>query len=175
MQLNMNRGLLKTIITLPGTVLVFVPAIILAVADNTNFSHHFATPDRFLFWLALLPAGVGLGLAVWTVKLFMTFGDGTPAPWDPPQKLVIRGPYRHVRNPMISGVLLLLLAEAMLSQSWPLALWMGVFFIGNAIYFPLVEEKGLEKRFGDTYRVYKAHVPRWIPRRRPWQPENGKI
>ncbi len=170
----MNWGLLKTIIVLPGTVLVFVPAIILAIVDRSKFSLHFATPDRLLFWLALLPAGAGLGLAVWTVKLFMTFGDGTPAPWDPPQKLVIRGPYRHVRNPMITGVLFMLLAEAMLFKSWPLALWMGVFFTGNAIYFPLFEEKGLEKRFGDAYRAYKAHVPRWIPRLRSGYPERDK-
>jgi len=97
-------------------------------------------------------------LSVWTVKLFMKFGDGTPAPWDPPRKLVIRGPYRHVRNPMITGVLLMLLAEAMLLQSWPIALWMAVFFIGNAVYFPLVEEKGLEKRFAHDYRLYKKRA-----------------
>lgn len=165
----MNWRLLKTLIVLPGTALVFVPAIILAVANNTNFSHDFATPDHFLFWLALLPACAGLGLAVWTVRLFISFGEGTPAPWDPPQKLVIRGPYRHVRNPMITGALFMLLAESMLLQSWPLVLWMVIFFAGNAIYFRLVEEKGLEKRFGTAYRIYKAHVPRWIPRRKPWQ------
>ena len=171
----MNWRLLKTIIALPGMALVFVPAIILAIANNTNFSHHFATPNRFLFWLALLPAGAGLGLAVWTVKLFMIFGEGTPAPWDPPQRLVIRGPYRHVRNPMITGVLFMLLAESMLFQSWPIAVWMGVFFLGNAIYFPLIEEKDLEKRFGDAYRQYRANVPRWIPRLRPWHPHSDKI
>ena len=171
----MNRGLVKTIIVLPGTVLVFVPAIILAIADSSNFPDQFAPPHRILFWLALLPAGAGFGLAVWTVKLFMKFGDGTPAPWDPPQKLVIQGPYRQVRNPMITGVLLMLLAEAMLFQSWPIALWMGIFFVANATYFPLIEEKGLEKRFGDDYRVYKAHVPRWIPRLRPWRPQKDKL
>jgi len=166
----MNWRLLKTLIALPGMALVLVPAIILAVADGTRFSYDLAAPDQFLFWLALLPAGAGLGLAVWTVKLFTTFGEGTPAPWDPPQKLVIRGPYRHVRNPMITGAVLMLLAETMMFKSWPLALWLVVFFIGNAIYFPLIEEQGLEKRFGDDYRIYKAHVPRWIPRRKPWQP-----
>ena len=170
----MSRELVKAIIVLPGTVLVFVPAIILAVAHGANFSDQLATPERVLFWLAFLPAAVGLGLAIWTVRLFMKFGNGTPAPWDPPQKLVIRGPYRHVRSPMISGVLFMLLAEAMLFQSWPLAIWMGVFFMGNAIYFPLVEEKGLEKRFDDDYRTYKAHVPRWIPRLRPWIPDQDE-
>ena len=90
----MNWRLLKTLIALPGMALVLVPAIILAVADGTRFSYDLAAPDQFLFWLALLPAGAGLGLAVWTVKLFTTFGEGTPAPWDPPQILVIQGPYR---------------------------------------------------------------------------------
>jgi protein-S-isoprenylcysteine O-methyltransferase Ste14 len=153
---------------LPGTALVFIPVIILTLVENSGTSHQFATPDQIIFWLALLPAGVGLGLAVWTVRLFMKFGQGTPAPWDPPKKLVIRGPYRHVRNPMISGALLILLAEAMLFQSWPLTVWMAVFFFVNAIYFRFIEEKGLEKRFGDDYRRYRTHVPRWIPRLRPW-------
>jgi protein-S-isoprenylcysteine O-methyltransferase Ste14 len=157
---------------LPGTALVFVPAIILTLAEKSGVSYQFATPDQSLFWLALLPAGVGLGLAVWTVRLFVKFGNGTPAPWDPPKKLVIRGPYRHVRNPMITGALLILLAETLLFQSWPLSIWMVVFFIGNTIYFRFIEEKGLEKRFGDDYRKYKARVPRWIPRLQPWNPEN---
>ena len=170
----MNRDLVKTIIVLPGTVLIFVPAIILAISDRSHLADRLFSPHPILFWLALLPAGAGLGLAVWTVKLFLKFGDGTPAPWNPPQKLVIRGPYRHVRNPMINGVLLMLLAEAMLFQSWPIALWMGVFFVANAIYFPLFEEKGLEKRFAEDYRLYKKNVPRWIPRVQPWTPDKNE-
>jgi protein-S-isoprenylcysteine O-methyltransferase Ste14 len=107
-------------------------------------------------------------LSSWSVALFLKTGEGTPAPWEPPKKLVIRGPYRYVRNPMITGVLLMLSAEAMLFHSWSIAIWMMIFFVGNTVYFSLNEEKGLERRFGDDYRVYKAHVPRWIPRLRPW-------
>jgi len=102
--------------------------------------------------------------------LFTRYGDGTPAPWEPPRNLVIRGPYRHVRNPMITGVLFLIAAEALLLGSWPLIVWMGLFFLGNAVYFPLVEEKGLEERFGQAYREYKRNVPRWLPRQQPWIP-----
>ncbi|NOR22417.1 MAG: hypothetical protein GQ476_07025, partial [Candidatus Aminicenantes bacterium] len=123
---------------------------------------------QFFFWVALVAASIGLGLCIWTVTLFMKFSKGTPAPWDPPKKLVIRGPYCYVRNPMIISVMLMLLAEALLFQSWPIAAWLVVFFIGNSIYFPLVEEKSLDKRFGDDYREYKAHVRRWIPRLRAW-------
>ena len=98
----------------------------------------------------------------------MRYGEGTPAPWEPPRKLVVRGPYRHARNPMISSVLILIAAEALLFGSWPLLVWMGVFFLGNVVYFPLVEEKGLAERFGQAYREYKKNVPRWLPRRRGW-------
>ena len=70
---------------------------------------------------------------------------------------------------MIIGVLLILFAEAILLQSWPIAVWMVVFFIGNAVYFPLVEERGMEKRFGNEYRDYREHVPRWLPRLSPWK------
>jgi protein-S-isoprenylcysteine O-methyltransferase Ste14 len=78
----------------------------------------------------------------------------------------VRGPYRHVRNPMITGVALILGGEAVLFQSWPLAILLAVFVGVNAIYFPLVEEPGLRRRFGAEYDVYRANVPRWVPRLR---------
>ncbi|MDH3555764.1 MAG: isoprenylcysteine carboxylmethyltransferase family protein [Deltaproteobacteria bacterium] len=165
----MHLRLVKTIIVLPGTVLVFIPGAILLATQDTRFALELASPAKIWFWLALFAAIIGLALSGWAATLFVKLGQGTPAPWDPPKRLVIRGPYRHVRNPMIAGALLVLLAEAILFQSLPIATWMTVFFIGNAIYFPLIEEKGLEKRFGDEYRNYKANVPRWLPRIRPWK------
>jgi len=164
----MDWKLVRTIIVLPGIVLVFIPAIILLLSKDSRFPPRLATPGQIWFWLALLSASIGFSLCVWTVKYFIKYGEGTPAPWDPPKKLVISGPYGHSRNPMITGAMLLLLAEALLFHSWPLAAWLILFFVGNVIYFPLVEEKGLEKRFGDEYLKYKARVPRWIPRLRPW-------
>jgi protein-S-isoprenylcysteine O-methyltransferase Ste14 len=73
---------------------------------------------------------------------------------------------------MSTGALLILLTEALMLQSWPLAVWMVVFFIVSTIYFRFIEEKGLEKRFGDDYRKYKARVPRWIPKLQGWNPDN---
>lgn len=166
----MHWGLVRSIIILPGTALVFIPTIILVVSYNSKCPPKLASPIEIWFWLALLVGGIGLALSSWSVALFMKAGEGTPAPWEPPKKLVIRGPYRYVRNPMITGVLLMLSAEAMLFHSWLTAIWMLIFFVGNAVYFPLSEEKRLEKRFGEDYWVYKAHVPRWIPRLRPWKP-----
>jgi protein-S-isoprenylcysteine O-methyltransferase Ste14 len=70
---------------------------------------------------------------------------------------------------MITAVLLVLLAEALFAQSWPLGGWMVVFLAGNAVYFPLVEEKDLERRFGNEYLAYRENVPRWLPRLKPWK------
>ena len=94
----------------------------------------------------------------------MKFGQGTPAPWDPPQKLVVHGPYRYVRNPMITSVLFMLAAEAMFFQSWPIFFWLVLFFLLNNIYFPFFEERSLEKRFGyGQYRLVRSLVPAGLP------------
>ena len=164
----MNWPLIRAIILLPGTVLVFIPACVLWLSRNTRYAAVLIKPDQDAFWI-VLPIGLfGVLLSTWTVTLFVKVGRGTPAPWETPKKLVVRGPYRHVRNPMIIGVLAILLAEVLLLRSWPLGCWMILFFLGNAVYFPLVEEKELEQRFGNEYLVYKRNVPRWIPRLRPW-------
>ena len=119
------------------------------------------------FWIAVILGAAGLALSVWTVRLFRNVGKGTPAPWAPPKRLVVRGSYRHVRNPMIVSVLLMLGAESLFFGSWHLAGWALVFFLGNSVYFSLVEGPALERRFGDDYRLYKTNVPRWIPKLRP--------
>ena len=162
--------ILKPLLILPGTVLILVPALILSAAGGTRFSAGLSTPEHLFFWFGVAAACPGVCLAAWTVILFIKFGQGTPAPWDPPRKLVIRGPYRYVRNPMITGVLFMLLAESLLLRSWLLFFWLILFFLLNNLYFPLFEERSLEKRFGMEYLEYKKHVPRWIPRLNPWSP-----
>ena len=160
---RMTARLLRAIILLPGNVLVFIPAAAIWATGAD-----LASPEDTRFWLALLIALLSLVLMGWTVSLFTGPGEGTPAPWDPPKKLVILGPYRHTRNPMITGVVIFLGAESLMFWSWPLAAWMVTFLIANVFYFPFNEEKRLERRFGDDYLRYKANVPRWIPKIRPW-------
>ena len=106
----------------------------------------------------------GFALFGWCVGLFARVGRGTLAPWDPTQKIVAVGPYRFVRNPMISGVLLMLLGLALFWGSWLVAGWACLVFAINHVYFIVSEELGLEERFGARYLEYKATVPRWIPR-----------
>jgi len=111
---------------------------------------------------------LGFLLFVSSLRRFVTEGEGTLAPWDPPRRLVVRGPYRFVRNPMISGVILVLAGEAMVLASRPHGLWALTFFAINAIYIPLFEEPFLRQRFGDDYEEYCRHVPRMLPRATPW-------
>lgn len=158
---------LLSILVLPATVTVVVPYLILAdrPAPAVPLGLRLAAA---LVGVCLLAAG--LLLAGVTIRQFARIGRGTLAPWDPPRRLVVSGVYRHVRNPMITGVLLVLLAEALLFLSPALLAWAAAFFAINATYIPFVEERGLEQRFGNDYREYRRHVPRWVPRRTPWEP-----
>jgi protein-S-isoprenylcysteine O-methyltransferase Ste14 len=152
---------LRAVGLLPVMATIVVPALILwGTEAQVGWG---ALPGAMLI-------GAGLLLVVRTVALFARVGEGTLAPWDPTARLVVVGPYRHVRNPMISGVALILLGAAAVFGSPPLALWFAAFALVNAVYMPLVEEPGLRRRFGEQYERYRANVPRWLPRLRPWQP-----
>lgn len=160
--------LFRTIIILPGMVTVIIPSLILNLSPYAVVS-----PDEGRFWGACAALAAGLFLSVWTVRLFVKLGKGTPAPWNPPQTLVIAGPYRWVRNPMITGVILILAGETLLFQSEALGRWSLIFLGMNMIYFPWVEEPGLRRRFGEAYVIYAKHVPRWMPRVTPWDPDEN--
>jgi protein-S-isoprenylcysteine O-methyltransferase Ste14 len=154
---------LRAILFLPATVTIVVPVLIL-----WRNGVELAPWPLAVVGVALI--ALGLVLVAWTITLFGRLGNGTLAPWEPTSRLVVAGPYRHVRNPMISGVLAILLGEAALFGSMALVVWFGGVLAVNAVYFPLVEEPGLRRRFGDDYEAYRANVPRWLPRLRPWEP-----
>jgi protein-S-isoprenylcysteine O-methyltransferase Ste14 len=116
----------------------------------------------------LLVLGIGLALFAASLRQFVIRGKGTLAPWDPPKYLVIEGPFRYVRNPMISGVVFILFGEALVLLSSPHLIWALLFLVLNLTYIPLLEEPPLETRFGDAYREYCRHVGRILPRLHPW-------
>ncbi len=155
----------RAILLLPGMVLGVIPATLLWLGglDSFRIWQSFPGPKLILPIVGIISISLGLSLMVATIRLFVTVGKGTLAPWEPTQKLVVQGVYRHVRNPMISGVILVLLGEAMLTASLPLFCWFLVAALINAAYIPLSEEPGLVKRFGEDYLIYKRNVPRWVP------------
>ena len=163
------KSLLWSILLLPGTALVFVPAALLSISF-VFFDEPITFAENIIVRVASISFFViGLLLAITTMRLFFRFGNGTPAPWNPPKTLVVKGPYRYMRNPMITGVLCILSGEALLFWSPVLFSWVFIFFIANMLYFPFVEEKKLLKRYGKDYEEYTKNVPRWIPRCTPWE------
>jgi protein-S-isoprenylcysteine O-methyltransferase Ste14 len=161
---------LRAIILLPGIVTLVIPGTILCLAGTNSFGLWQSVPASriVLPMIGGLCICLGLLLMVATIGLLVTVGRGTLAPWEPTQSLVVQSVYRHVRNPMISEVILVLLRESVLTASLPLFRWFVVFAFVNATYIPLLEEPGLVKRFAEDYLDYKRNVPRWVPRWTPW-------
>ncbi|MFZ6011440.1 MAG: methyltransferase family protein [Bacteroidota bacterium] len=152
----------RDILILPFTVTVVVPYFI--YQNNTklildNLMTKITGAILFVF---------GMSLFIYAVSLFRKKGEGTLAPWTPTQKLIVSGPYRYCRNPMITGVLFMLTGESLFLNSTGILVWAGAFLLINTLYFVVYEEPSLEARFGDSYRHYKAHVPRWIPNIKPY-------
>lgn len=150
----------------PVTMTLVIPALIVLATGVRSPTVALAAAG------ALLIAG-GLSLLIWTVVLFDRVGKGTLGLGElmgEPVHLVVRGPYRHVRNPMITGVLCILLGEAGVTASGWLLVWFAIFLTFQMIGIQFWEEPHLIKRFGDEYLAYRQNVPRWIPRISPWAP-----
>lgn len=161
---------LLAIALLPFTVTVVVPVWI-ARAYGVVPAQGSSSAEIAVQLLGLIVFAAGLVLFAASLQRFATEGKGTLAPWDPPRELVVRGPYRYVRNPMISGVIFILAGEALTLRSLPHGVWAAAFVIINAIFIPLLEEPQLEQRFGTPYREYCRHVRRFFPRLTPWTPD----
>jgi protein-S-isoprenylcysteine O-methyltransferase Ste14 len=97
---------------------------------------------------------------------FAAFGRGTPAPFDPPRKLVVRGLYRYTRNPMYLGILTLLAGWALIFQTPQLTIYAFCLGIGFQLFIIFYEERSLGRQFGAEYHVYCSRVGRWLPRMR---------
>ena len=132
-------------------------------------------PARFLSWsgivrptviaapqvAGMIMVTIGTAIALWCVFTFVFIGKGTPAPFDPPRKLVIRGPYRFVRNPMYIGAGMTLAGAALFYQSLPLLGYTGLFFLTTHLFVVFYEEPTLRRTFGDEYEAYFQRVRRW--------------
>ena len=149
------KTLLFTVLV-PATVTVYIPYALLSGSDGKG---------EVTNWALALTAGacilIGVAIYLRCAWDFAVEGLGTPAPIDPPRKLVVTGIYRWNRNPMYQGVLLILLAECILSLDRSLLVYTSsVALIFHAFVF-FYEEPILSKRFGESYRHYCREVPRW--------------
>jgi protein-S-isoprenylcysteine O-methyltransferase Ste14 len=162
---------LISFLAFPVTVTIVIPALIVIPAGPRLPDLGVALTVGLVTVGGLLIAG-GVAMLIWTVVLFDREGKGTLGlghVMGEPVRLVVRGPYRHVRNPMISGVLAILLGEAAAAASGSLLLWFVIFltFQATAIWF--WEEPHLAERYGSDYLNYRENVPRWIPRISAWR------
>lgn len=162
-----NLKHLRDIFLMPFTVTLLVPYLLYDSKDV--FIPHNVTL-KLVGWLI---AVAGSALFVYTVFLFKMVGQGTLAPWEPTKKLIVEGPYRYCRNPMITGVFFMIVGEGLMLYSTNILAWAVAFFIINTLYFIFVEERSMMQRFGSDYLRYKKHVPRWLPRLRPFRLMNS--
>lgn len=120
-------------------------------------------------WLGALLILLGLPILLEAFARFAFHGRGTPAPVLPPERLVVRGFYRRVRNPMYVAVVALILGQALLFGEPQLLAWAAVVWLVFHVFVLTYEEPMLRRRFGPDYLAYCKAVPRWIPRAAPWQ------
>jgi protein-S-isoprenylcysteine O-methyltransferase Ste14 len=116
----------------------------------------------------MVVAALGAALALWCVFTFVFVGKGTPAPFDPPRRLVVRGPYRYVRNPMYLGAGLALAGAAIAYGSAGLAAYAAGFLLAMHAFVVAYEEPTLRATFGADYERYCLQVRRWRPRFDGW-------
>jgi protein-S-isoprenylcysteine O-methyltransferase Ste14 len=141
-----------------GLVLVFGPARVLAWAGLAGPAV-IGLPQV----AGMLVAAAGAGLAVWCVLAFALIGRGTPAPFDPPRRLVVAGPYRAVRNPMYLGATLALAGAALFYGSYALLAYAAIFLLLTHVFVVSYEEPTLRRAFGQEYEAYCRRVRRWRP------------
>jgi protein-S-isoprenylcysteine O-methyltransferase Ste14 len=152
------RTFLFTIV-MPGSVTVWLPWLLL----SSGLPH--GSPELGpLRFFGLVPLAIGGAFYLWCAWDFATAGRGTPAPWDAPQQLVVRGLYQRVRNPMYVGITALLIGEAVLFECWGLLMYMAVIWLAFNTFVLAYEEPALRERFGASYDEYRRAVPCWIPR-----------
>ena len=124
-------------------------------------------PMRVLGGILLLAGLIAL------IRAFVRFvmeGLGTPAPIAAPERLVVGGVYRYVRNPMYVAVLAVIVGQALLLGRLGLLLYAAAAWLLVAAFVRWYEEPTLTRRFGADYEAYRRAVPAWWPRLRPWEP-----
>jgi protein-S-isoprenylcysteine O-methyltransferase Ste14 len=120
----------------------------------------------------VLLISAGLPVLLDSFARFALKGLGTPAPIFPTRHLVVSGLYRYVRNPMYVAVVSLIFGQGLLFGSVTILEYGMAVSVGFHLFILLYEEPTLRTSFGAEYEEFSAHVPRWLPRLRPWRRPN---
>lgn len=142
-----------------GLLLVYVPARLLSWSGMVRPNGFGAREVA-----GMVVGTVGGLVALWCIATFVTVGRGTPAPFDPPRRLVTKGPYRFVRNPMYIGAGLALAGAGLVYGSLPLLGYALLFLLATHALVVWYEEPALRRTFGEEYDTYRGRVRRWWPR-----------
>lgn len=121
-------------------------------------------------WIAAAPSALGFAVALRCIWDFGWTGRGTPVPIAPPQRLVVVGFYRFVRNPMYVGFFVgwvgLWIIFGQANRTALIVALVGATAV--TLFVRFYEEPTLRGKFGADYEKYCRNVPRWLPRIRPW-------
>jgi len=157
----------RTLLTPAGgafffTLVTLFIVVSLWIDELLEFPKLLSTPLNIIVSVPIL--AIGLFLMLWSVLHFVKV-KGTPVPFNPPPKLVTTGPYTYVRNPMLTGLFILLFGLGVLFRSISLvSIFTPLFILLNLLELKAIEEPELEKRLGKEYLEYKKRVPMFIPR-----------
>src|ERR671917_2044157 len=149
----------------PGAVVGLIPWLL--TGGQVREPVPYWAPMRVLGALLLV---AGLIVLVQAFVRFVVEGFGTPAPVAAPERLVVGGVYRYVRNPMYVAILAAIVGQALLLGQLGLLLYAAAIWLIAAAFVRLYEEPTLTRRFGPDYEAYRRAVPAWWPRLRPWEP-----
>lgn len=153
-------------VCVPGAVLFYVPFKL--VLKNAAPIHY---PNSALAILGMALMLLGAAVYFRCAWDFAVVGLGTPAPLDPPKRLVVSGFYRWTRNPMFLGVILILVAEALCFPSRELSIYIGCVALIFHLFVVFHEEPSLNAKFPYSYAAYCRAVPRWGIALRPFSQE----
>lgn len=142
----------------PAAVIAFIPGLILRATGTEG-------EGGVLRLIGLIPIVGGIAILSWCFAGFIVEGEGTPAPYDPPHRLLTGRLYGWMRNPMYLAIVIVLLGEALFYGSVALLLWAAGAWIVMNFFVVWYEEPNLLNRFGPAYEAYVEQVPRWIPSR----------
>lgn len=156
MRLFLAFKILLFTVLVPGSVILYLPYSFITKADA-----QLQISNPLLFVPGIFCILLGTVIYIRCAWDFAVQGLGTPAPIDPPKKLVITGLYRRTRNPMYQGVLMLLIAECMLFPDSGLLTYALSIAAVFHLFVVFHEERELNARFGESYREYCREVPRW--------------